>query len=119
MRIPRLTAIQKHQTNVPTNDPETYFQVTVAIPTLDDLSNQLQTRFCDHKEVLSMAKSSLPVTTCTAERSFSNLRRLKSYLRNSCGQDRLTGLALIFVHREINIDMDEVINEIALRKGGN
>ncbi|RZF44144.1 hypothetical protein LSTR_LSTR017028, partial [Laodelphax striatellus] len=55
-------------------------------------------------------------TTCTAERSFSTLRRLKSYLRNSCGQDRLTGLALMSVHREVILDTDEVINEFALRK---
>jgi len=32
----------------------------------------------------------LPVTTATAERSFSILKRLKSYLRSSMGDERLT-----------------------------
>ncbi|CAB0042463.1 unnamed protein product [Trichogramma brassicae] len=38
--------------------------------------------------------ATLPVTTCTPERSFSTLRRLKTYLRNSCGQDRLASWTL-------------------------
>ena len=37
----------------------------------------------------------LPVTVASAERSFSSLRRLKTWLRNQMGQERLTGLALI------------------------
>jgi len=32
----------------------------------------------------------LPVTTATAERSFSTLKRLKTYLRSSMGDERLT-----------------------------
>ncbi|KAG5878617.1 hypothetical protein JTB14_000641 [Gonioctena quinquepunctata] len=60
--------------------------------------------------------SSLPVTTSIAERSFSTLRRVKAYLRNSCDQDRLTGLALMSVHREINIATEDVISEFAIKK---
>jgi len=55
--------------------------------------------------------STLPVSTTTAERTFSTLRRIKSYLRNSPGNERITGLALLSVHREINIDPEEVINQ--------
>ena len=33
----------------------------------------------------------LPVTVATAERSFSKLKYIKNYLRNSMGQERLTG----------------------------
>ena len=40
----------------------------------------------------------LPVTSCEAERSFSTLRRVKTYLRSTMAQDRLTGLALMNVH---------------------
>jgi len=49
--------------------------------------------------------ASLPVTTVTAERSFSILRRLKTYLRNNIGQDRLTGLALMNIYRNDDIDI--------------
>ena len=55
----------------------------------------------------------LPVTSCEAERCISCLRRLKTYLRSSIGQDRLTGLALLHIH-DIPIDIDQVIEEFAL-----
>ncbi|KAL7287152.1 hypothetical protein TKK_0018586 [Trichogramma kaykai] len=57
--------------------------------------------------------ATLPVTTCTPERSFSTLRRLKTYLRNSCGQNRLSGLASMAVHRDINVSTNEVIDIFA------
>ena len=37
----------------------------------------------------------IPVTSCECERSVSILRRLKTYLRSTMGQDRLSGLALM------------------------
>ena len=42
----------------------------------------------------------LPVTTATAERSFSALRRLKNYLRTSMKQTRLNSAMLLHVHKE-------------------
>ena len=57
----------------------------------------------------------LPVTTCTAERAFSSLKLLKTDLRNSMTDDRLTGLALMYVHPEIDIDIDTVIDHFAAR----
>jgi len=58
--------------------------------------------------------TTLPISTTTAERTFSTLR-FKSYLRNSTGNGRLTGFALLSVHREINIDPEEVINIFKLQ----
>ena len=55
----------------------------------------------------------LPVTSCECERSISVLRRLKTYLRTTMGQERLTGLALMHVHYATEIDLDEVINIFA------
>ena len=40
----------------------------------------------------------LPVTSCEAERSFSTLRCVKTYLRSTMTQERLSGLALMNVH---------------------
>jgi len=57
--------------------------------------------------------ATLSVTTVTAERSFSTLRRLKNYLRNNIGQDRLTVLALMNIYRNHDIDIDDVINRFA------
>jgi len=39
----------------------------------------------------------LPVTVATAERSFPKLRLIKSYLRNTMGQDRLCALAVLSI----------------------
>ena len=57
----------------------------------------------------------LPVTTATCERSFSTLKRLKTYIRNSIGQARLNGLALMNIHRDIKINTDEVIDEMSTK----
>ena len=39
-----------------------------------------------------------PVTTATAERSFSSLRRIKTYLRSRMTDCRLNNLFLLYVH---------------------
>ncbi|XP_074030566.1 52 kDa repressor of the inhibitor of the protein kinase [Leptinotarsa decemlineata] len=46
--------------------------------------------------------ATLPVTSCTAERSFSTLRYLKDYLRNSSKEARLNGLALLYIHKDVS-----------------
>jgi len=50
--------------------------------------------------------SILPVTTDSVERSFSTLKHIKTYLRNSTSENRFNGLALLNVHRDIDIDLD-------------
>ena len=57
-----------------------------------------------------------PVSTATPERTFSTLRRLKTWLRNATGEERLTGLALLSVHRDVAIDTDTVIDMFATQK---
>ena len=59
--------------------------------------------------------ATLPVSTATAERTFSTLKRLKTYWRNATGQDRLrlTGLALMSVHRDIGVNVQRVIDELS------
>ena len=41
-----------------------------------------------------------PASSCTAERSFSALRRLKTLLRSTMTQQRLNHLMICHVHRE-------------------
>lgn len=60
--------------------------------------------------------ATLPCSTATPERSFSTLRRLKSWLRNSILNERLNGLALLSVHREIYVSSEDVINRFCLKK---
>ncbi|XP_050066070.1 zinc finger MYM-type protein 1-like [Aphis gossypii] len=61
----------------------------------------------------------LPISVASAERSFSTLRRLKTWLRSKMGQDRLCGLALLHIHREIDISVDDIIKRFASLKKRN
>ena len=58
--------------------------------------------------------ATLPVTTATNKRSFSALKYLKTYLRNTTKEVRLNGLALLYVHR-IRLDFEQVIAEFSCK----
>ncbi|XP_060867346.1 52 kDa repressor of the inhibitor of the protein kinase-like [Metopolophium dirhodum] len=55
----------------------------------------------------------LSVSTTTPERMFSSLKRIKTYLRNTMSEDRLNGLTMLAVHKNVHIDTEEIINELA------
>ena len=48
----------------------------------------------------------IPITTATAERSFSSLRSLKSYLRSTMTQCRLNNILLLHCHKEMTDAID-------------
>ncbi|KAG1681465.1 repressor of the inhibitor of the protein kinase [Nymphon striatum] len=52
----------------------------------------------------------IPVTSCICERSISVMRRLNNYMRCSMGQDRLNSLALMHIHYDKEILIDDVID---------
>ena len=54
--------------------------------------------------VLIQILATLPIITATKKRSFSALKYLKTYLRNTTKEVRLNGLALLYVHRDIGLD---------------
>ncbi|CAI6362480.1 unnamed protein product [Macrosiphum euphorbiae] len=55
----------------------------------------------------------LPATTASAERNFSSLRRIKTWMRTRISEDRLNGLALLHAHRDITINSEDVIDVFA------
>ena len=61
--------------------------------------------------------ASIPATSCTTERSFSGLRRVKTYLRSTMGEERLNYIAVInieraYVNRTIKNDMVKIIDTL-------
>ena len=52
----------------------------------------------------------MPATSCECERSFSTLRRLKTWLRSTMGQERLNSTAIFHVHQDIldSLNLTEV-----------
>ena len=57
----------------------------------------------------------LPITSCECERSFSALRRLKTYTRSTMVAERLNGLALLHVHKDISVNIDKLIDLYAMK----
>ena len=55
----------------------------------------------------------LPVTSCECERSVSVLRRLKTYLRSTMSNERLSGLALMHTNYSMELNFEEIINIFA------
>ncbi|KAL4131914.1 hypothetical protein QTP88_009146 [Uroleucon formosanum] len=57
----------------------------------------------------------LPITTASAERSFSKLKIIKNYLRTTMVQERLSDLAIISIERDLceNIDYNDIIEKFA------
>ena len=64
-------------------------------------------------KVLLRILCTLPVTSCECERSFSALKRLKNYTRSTMTGERLNGLALLHIHKEIEVEVEEVITKFA------
>ena len=68
--------------------------------------------FPNIKEVFRIA-CTLSVTSAECERSVSQLRYLKTYLRSTMHEQRLNGLAMMYVHRDIPCPPEAVVNDFA------
>ena len=51
----------------------------------------------------------LPVGAVPCERSFSAMRRLKDWSRSTMTENRLCGLAMLYAHRDIQVDRENVL----------
>jgi hypothetical protein len=58
----------------------------------------------------------IPVTVVPVQRSLSTLKRQKPYLRNTMGEERLNGLALMKVHRGIQLDIGGVLDRMSKKQ---
>ena len=83
-------------------------------------SNSLSVTLPNFSELVKIF-ASIPATSCSAERSFSCLRQLKTYLISTMGQARLSSLGILAIEREFanNVDIEKVINVFGRRSGRN
>jgi hAT family C-terminal dimerisation region len=65
--------------------------------------------------ILLQIFATIPVTAATAERSFSSIRLRKTYLRYTMKEERLNGLALPAIHKDIRLKYDEYIHTVHTR----
>ena len=84
-----------------------------------DLANTL---IIKHNSILSSVPDvataiklflTIPITVASAERSFSKLKVIKTYLRNSMSQERLSGLAILSIENEraLSLDVKSVVKD--------
>ena len=64
-------------------------------------------------KVILLILCTLPVTFCSAERSFSGLKRIKTTLRSTMGNEHLSSLALLHLHRDTDIRIEGIVDEFA------
>lgn len=82
-----------------------------------------------HKDIFTEAYTlfclilTIPSTSVSVERSFSCLKRLKTFTRNTISQDRLSSLTVISLHKELLLDLmrrqpfyDDIIDRFASLK---
>ena len=84
-------------------------------PSILDALATAPKRFVNVRKLLRIA-ATLPLTSCSAERCFSAKKILKTRLRSTMDDDRLNGLALMYIHaqRYTDISTDAVIDKFAL-----
>jgi len=90
-------------------------QLTLALATKFFLENSFHQSLNTMNDLLKILWT-IPVNTCECERSFSSLRRLKTYIRNTTGQERLSNLSLINIERSFAIDLDAIVTEFVSKK---
>jgi len=66
--------------------------------TVEDMLNAA--KFVPTIQAVLLKSLSFPVTTATIERSFSALRRVKTWLRSTMSESRISGLCMLSIHRE-------------------
>lgn len=81
------------------------------ITTLQNLGKDSRSMFPDIVKLLELIML-LPATNAVSERSFSHLRRLKNYLRNSMTQKRLNNMLIIYTYRDrYELSAKKIVNE--------
>jgi len=81
------------------------------------IENDLSSSFPDIITACSIFLT-IPVTVASAERSFSKLKLVKNYLRNTISQERLNNISILNIERERTeeLNIDQIINNFANQK---
>ena len=83
--------------------------------TVRDALKLCDIRFFPNINALLRLACTIPVSSNPCERSNSALRRLHHYTRTTMGEERLTNLALLHIHYDVKIDLDDV-TELFIKK---
>lgn len=74
----------------------------------------MQFRHCNSDLLLSCTHmSTLPFTIRTPKQSFSSVKALKSYKRDSSGKERISGLGLMNIDQTTSVNDNNVLDELS------
>ncbi|CAF3200425.1 unnamed protein product [Rotaria sp. Silwood2] len=77
---------------------------------MNDLLDKCDLVLYPNVRFLLVFLATLPVTTSSAERAFSSLKRIKTYCRSTMIENRLNGLAAAFIHKNVDIDAMKILD---------
>ena len=89
-------------------NPTTCIKEVTLLSTLSEIMNAVESSkklFSEVRTLLQIVHT-IPVTSATAERTFSVLRRLKTFLRSSMLQSRLNNCMILHVHKDKTDQID-------------
>ncbi|CAF3192960.1 unnamed protein product, partial [Rotaria sp. Silwood2] len=68
--------------------------------------------------MMLMIKAALtfPVSSCTCERVFSKMKLIKTRIRTTMADERLSDLCILSIERDFNIDFEQVIDQFAVNR---
>ena len=101
--LPDLLKTYANSQNVPNlsvTSLRTISEVFHVLPLSKDMLSEI--------DILLRIYFTIPITTATAERSFSVLRRIKTYLRSTMSESRLNNVMLLHCHKDITDSLDNV-----------
>jgi hypothetical protein len=55
----------------------------------------------------------MPISTTASERSFSAMRRIKTYLHSTMKHERLSSIGILHIHRSKRVNIEGIIDEFA------
>eukprot|EP00731_Ephydatia_muelleri_P033934 Em0042g13a len=140
LKQPRQAQRQRNRVNMESCSDQEYFKRDIYYPFLDHILSELRSRFNKHNSrIITHLWSLIPrfissysfsdlqpalamyghfleseqAVNASTERSFSALKRLKSYCRTTMGQERLNGFAQIHIQYSVPVDIEAVINLFA------
>lgn len=91
---------------------EEFRSVSGAIPMLKFIVNTNTISIFEETVKLLQIIITIPMSTSEAERCFSTLKRIKTFLRNTMHQDRLSSLAMLSIERNLVMDIPDFNNKV-------
>ena len=93
-----------------------YGDLSSAVTHLKKMAKEVRSLFPQVEKLIRLLLV-VPATSCTAECSFSALRRLKTWLRSTMTQSRLNAIALCHVHQEVldSLNLTDIASQFAGR----